>query len=299
MNTLSETSMIDGLVLADKPPEMGSAALVKRLKKATGMRAGHTGTLDRFASGLMILLAGRATAFSDFFLKLDKTYEATFQLGCSTDTLDPHGTVLEQWEADRIERFVAEQSSSIEEAIAGFVEQTEQIPPEYSAIKQEGMRLSDRKRLGLKSELRPRAVRFYEARCLSIEPEGLVHAFFSVSSGTYIRSVARDLGQMLGVPTHLSSLRRLSVGSYSLSHPLVWRNLEEMPVPIGLLAAFPEWPRRIVTGENRLRVRHGARIPLGAQRPPEGNFFLIDEEGELLAWAQQTGLTYTYKKVFT
>lgn len=291
--------MIDGLVLADKPTEMGSAALVTRLKKASGMRAGHTGTLDRFASGLMILLLGRATAFSDFFLKLDKTYEATFQLGCSTNTLDPHGEIVEQWDANRIERSVADNAAQIEKSIADRVFQTEQIPPEYSAIKQQGMRLSDRTRLGLRSELRPRAVRFFEARCLSVSPSGEVKAFFSVSSGTYIRSVARDIGEELGVPVHLSALRRLSVGPYSLMHPLVWSNLDEAPVPIGLLAAFPDWPRRIVAEADRARVRNGARLPFGTDRPHDGNFFLLDEQGELLAWAEQAGFTYTYKKVFT
>jgi tRNA pseudouridine55 synthase len=291
--------MIDGLVLADKPKEMASAALVTRLKKASGMRAGHTGTLDRFASGLMVLLLGRATAFSDLFLKLDKTYEATFQLGCSTDTLDPQGKILDRWEEDRIRRFLADHAPEIEKSIARRIFQTEQVPPEYSAIKHRGMRLSDRARQGLRSELRPRAVRFYEARCLSISPSGEVRAFFSVSSGTYIRSVARDIGEELGIPVHVSALRRLSVGHYTLDHPLLWTNLDEPPVPIGLLAAFPDWPRRIVSKEDRARVRNGVRLSFAADRPFHGNFFLLDEQGELLAWAEQSGYTYAYKKVFT
>lgn len=290
----------DGIVLACKPPEMGSAALVSILKRKTGLKAGHTGTLDRFAEGLMILLTGRATGFADHFLKLDKTYEATIRLGRSTDTLDPHGAVLDEWPTAKVQAFMEAEHVRIEAAVSAMTSVTSQIPPAYSALKQNGLRLSDRMRRGLETEVRARSIRIYAARCLELRPaEGLLRAFFSVSSGTYIRSIARDLGESLGIPASLDRLKRLSIGDLSLDHPLLWANIELGDPPIiGLLEAFPSWPRMVVpAGQERL-VANGGRLAVPAGMP-EGDVFLVSEGGTLLAWATLDAAGMHYRKVLS
>ncbi|MBW7859361.1 MAG: tRNA pseudouridine(55) synthase TruB, partial [Leptonema sp. (in: Bacteria)] len=240
----------DGIVLAYKPPGLGSARLVSRLKRLTNCKVGHTGTLDRFAEGLMILLVGRATVFSDFFLKLDKSYLATLKFGVSTNTIDPNGDIIEKWPESKLTSFLENSQVQITEAIQNRIHQKEQIPPDFAAIKQGGIRLSDRSRKGLPIEVRPRSVRFYEAYRVFDDTEKCqptVKAFFSVSSGTYIRSAIRDIGQDLGAPVHLDQLCRQSVGGFSIDDKIVWHNLDEKPQLISILSVFANWPKRIVS----------------------------------------------------
>lgn len=263
------------------------------VKKALGgVRTGHSGTLDRFASGLMVLTTGQATGISEILLGMDKEYEAVFELGRATDTHDPEGTVVAEKSPDEVARFVAANQERILEAFLGFQGELTQIPPQYSALKLAGKRASDYARSGQTVELRGRQVRI-QSRVLTLEG-GRLRATIKVSSGTYIRALARDLGQALDFPVLLSELCRTAVGPFSQKD--AWRPGEAGPIVLSLLSAFPDWPRLPVSDENARRIRQGGFVPvpgLGAGR----NFFFLHHSG-LLAWGVSTGDAYRYRRVF-
>lgn len=295
-------SIPDGFVLADKPADLGSAALVgilrRRLNRA---RVGHTGTLDRFASGLMLLLVGRGASLAEYFLHADKTYRATFAFGRATDTHDPAGATIAERSPAEVRAFFSERRAELDAALAEIRSATLQIPPLYSALKLEGRRYSDRARAG-QTDLPPaRPVRVYDMQVGEPDLEGGTLAVeLSVSGGAYIRAFARDLGQQLDFPVHLAALRRLAIGIHRLDHPDVWRPDEAEPPRVRRLQeALPDWPRVLVADPERQRaLALGQRPPL-AGLPEAGDFFIEDAGGGLLAWARAAGGDYRYRRVFT
>lgn len=232
-------NLLEGFVLADKPKGLGSAALVGRLKHELKRRAaqcapagepgpgsgapqrkikvGHTGTLDRFASGLMLLLTGRATALADQFLHADKGYVGRFQFGAFTDTHDPHGEIVESVSPAETRRFLESERERVMRAVLAIREATRQQPPLYSALKQDGRRFSDRARGGQTELPAWRDIRVYELELLRYDLEaGALDLDLYVSGGTYIRAFARDLSRELDFPVHLSELRRYRLGGHRL-----------------------------------------------------------------------------------
>lgn len=289
-----------GVVLADKPVGMGSATLVSRLKRELqARRVGHCGTLDRFASGLMVLVVGGATSLADYFLHQDKSYIATFRFGLFTDTHDPSGKILEERPATDVTEFLERNGDLIRTVVRDFREIREQTPPLYSAIKQEGKRLSDYARRGESREIQPRAVTIFAAEVLEISPhQGEVIARFHVSSGTYIRSLARDLSLALPFPLHLSALRRITLGEFSLDDR-VWVPGRGSPILMDPRAALPGWR------EERLANAEMAKMVLQGQHPAFENppaagidFFISGPDGSLLAWAVGDAEGYHYRRVF-
>lgn len=321
--------MKGGILLVDKPVGMGSALLTGIVKRRSHLRVGHTGTLDRFACGLMILVLGPATALADHFLHQDKEYEAEFAFGRSTDTHDPEGQTLDERSGEEAARFVEAQRERIERVITGFRSVTEQVPPVYSALKQGGKRLSDRARRGENVAPRARAVRVDLALVVAMDvAAGRVRARLAVSSGTYIRSFARDLGSALGFPVHLSQLRRTRVGDFSIHDPRVWQvpprppmsaeqeaakghgagqfsvqlspdeALREQPFAmIPLTEALSDWPVVRVGADLSAEIANGKR-PLLPKRPVHGDFLICDEQGRLLGWAQAAPESYAWRRVF-
>ncbi|NIP58321.1 MAG: tRNA pseudouridine(55) synthase TruB, partial [Gemmatimonadetes bacterium] len=199
----------DGVLPVDKPVGPTSHDVVARARRAldTG-RIGHTGTLDPFASGLLLLCVGPATRLSEYLTALEKSYVAVARLGVGTDTLDPEGAVVERsdsWsELDR---------ARIEEASASFLGRREQVPPQFSAKKVGGEAMYARARRGERVELSPIPVEIHELELLGVDlPD--VRLRIRCSSGTYVRALARDLGAALGEPAHLAELRRTAVGSF-------------------------------------------------------------------------------------
>lgn len=274
--------------------------MVSRLRKALGCKkAGHAGTLDRFATGLLILPVGSGTPLADYFLHQDKDYIATFQFGAFTDTHDPEGTVLDGVEDDVSREFLEKNSDQIAGVIDSFVGELDQVPPVYSALKTGGRRFSDLARSGKSMEPPARRVQIFQSRVEGLDPANrTLQAFFSVSSGTYIRSIARDLSEKLNFPLHLSGLRRTRIGRFSIQDPRVWSG--EGPVDvISPLEALPDWPVLTVTDPRSLvRLSHGNPIDL-IGIPPEGtDFFMVDGEGEPLAWGRSGGDHYKYRRVF-
>ncbi|MEQ9365544.1 MAG: hypothetical protein RIF32_14960 [Leptospirales bacterium] len=220
--------MLEGFVLADKPRGLGSAALVGRLKYELKKRAsaagaprkikvGHTGTLDRFASGLMLLLTGRTTALADQFLHADKAYVGRFQFGAFTDTHDSQGDVTQSVAIEETRRFLQSEQKRIRRAVLALRDVQRQQPPLYSALKQDGRRFSDLARSGQTELPAERDIRVYDVSLAVWDAEsGAVDIDLHVSGGTYIRAFARDLSRELDFPIHLSELRRYRLGRHLL-----------------------------------------------------------------------------------
>ena len=204
---------VDGLLVLDKPTGMSSNAALQQAKRLFGAaKAGHTGSLDPLATGVLPLCFGEATKFSQFLLDADKGYESTFVLGVGTDTADADGAVIAQASAVHLTEDVVTQAMV---TLTGVIEQ---VPPMYSALKVDGQPLYKRARAGEQIERAARPVEIYGFELLSFEPGDQVRLGVKVrcSKGTYIRTLAEDLGAALGVPAHVSTLRRCQSGPFAL-----------------------------------------------------------------------------------
>ena len=218
MNTLDSQQKQD-IILIDKPAGLSSFGVVARVRRRLSMEAGkkvkvgHTGTLDPFATGLLILLANKATKLSNQFLKLDKWYEATICLGKTSTTGDPEGEIIEQ---------NTEKLPTLEEVKAvvnQFVGQITQTVPAFSAVKINGQRAYQLARRGEDVVMPNRQIEIYSLEILSYDyPELVIRTH--VSSGTYIRTLGEDIGKALGVGAYLTSLRRTQVGDYQIKNAI-------------------------------------------------------------------------------
>ncbi len=207
--------MLEEMVLVDKPAGMTSFGVVARVRRVLSEQAGkrvkvgHTGTLDPFATGLLILMVGEGTKKAQEFLKLDKCYEATVRLGWTSTTGDPEGEISQKMD---IEEPALEEVEKAVEALTGEIEQK---VPVFSAVKIEGKRAYDLARKGVAVEMPVRKVKIYSLEILDYQwPELKIRC--KVSSGTYIRALAEDLGEKLGVGGYLTALRRTQVGEYKV-----------------------------------------------------------------------------------
>ncbi len=210
----------EGILLVDKPVGPTSFDIIAQTRRQFQTKAvGHTGTLDPFATGLLVLLLGRYTRLSEYLTAQDKTYEATICLGIGTDTDDCEGQVLARADASHIS------NEAIDIALKSFLGDQIQVPPQYSAISIGGERAYKKARRGEQVAYDPRPIHIYEISLIPSplegkgQGEGCTYATFriKVSKGTYIRAIARDLGAKLGVPAHLTALRRTASGPYNIS----------------------------------------------------------------------------------
>ena len=200
--------MFNGLLLLNKKPGLTSFESLNVVKKAfsTG-KVGHTGTLDKFASGLLLVLVGRAVKLNSMFVGLNKEYTGTISFGVETDTLDPEGAVIAEGDIPSREQ--------VEAVFANFRGDIQQTPPAYSALHIGGRRAHELAREGKAPEMKKRPVTIYELELLSwTPPEAKIHVL--CSSGTYIRSLARDIAMAAGSRAHLSALKRNGVGSFRI-----------------------------------------------------------------------------------
>lgn len=262
-----------GVLLLDKPAGPTSHDMVGRARRALGLRrVGHTGTLDPFATGLLLLCAGAATRLVRFLQPLPKRYDATIRLGEETETLDPEGEVTRSSDAWR-----SVGREEVERALAGLTGRISQVPPRYSAKRIDGDRAYRAARAGEAVELEPREVVVHELELSGFDlPEVRVET--TVSSGTYVRALARDLGRDLGCGAHLRELRRTAVGPFPVSEALpadrltaeAWDEAEAAARGAWKppLAALPWLPRRVLREEEAERVRHGARVEVGDLETP-------------------------------
>jgi len=216
---------VHGLLLLDKPLGMSSNnALQKAKYLLRAEKAGHTGTLDPLASGVLPLCFGAATKFSQIHLDADKAYEAVAKMGQTTSTGDAEGEVLAQCEAT----FSPDDLRQVEQTLSGPIQQT---PPMHSALKKDGKALYEYAREGLTVERSPRAITIHSLRLQEIEPQdGLrcVRMWVDCSKGTYIRTLAEDMGKALGCGAHLISLRRTRSGPFGVADCITLEQLEAM-----------------------------------------------------------------------
>ena len=214
---------ITGVLLLDKPVDLSSNHALQRAKRAfNANKAGHTGTLDPFATGLLVCCFGRATKISTLMLEADKSYRATLSLGAETDSGDLTGEVVQQADYQAVDL----SSERVKEVLTQFKGEIEQIPPMHSALKRDGKPLYEYARQGIVLERPPRQVTIYSIELISLEADTLV-IDVECSKGTYIRTLAQDIGRVLGCYAHLSALRRLSVGDFLLSDTVTLEQIQK------------------------------------------------------------------------
>lgn len=211
---------VDGVLLLDKPAGLTSNDALQRAKRLLRARkAGHTGSLDPIATGLLPLCFGEATKISRFLLEADKRYRTTFRLGEITDTGDAQGEVVERRPVNVTRR-------EVERALGRFQGEIEQVPPMYSAIKRGGQPLYKLARQGIEVEREARTVRVTELRLADFREGESVELEIACGSGFYVRSFAHDLGEVLGCGAHVAALRRLGVGGFDLERAVTLEQLE-------------------------------------------------------------------------
>lgn len=281
-NDDSLLNVVSGVLVVDKPIGMTSHDVVQIIRRGTGIRrAGHTGTLDPRASGVLVVLIGPAVRLSEYVSASDKRYQATIRLGSSTDTYDAEGVVTSSGSVENIteEQFV--------DTLQNFVGEIEQVPPPYSAVKVQGRKAYEMAREGEEVELEPRKIQVYSLDLLEwASPEAVVDVF--CSSGTYVRSLANDLGTALGCGAHLVGLRRTKSGRFTLRDAVPLRRLQESFTAgnwykylIPAAEALGDWPSVELNADQVELVRHGHRVP--ADPGSEGWARGISEQGDLVA----------------
>ncbi len=251
---------MDGLILVDKPSGLTSHDVVARIRRRlAGTKTGHFGTLDPLATGLLLVAVGKAVRFNPYYAALDKSYEGRIRLGLSTDTYDAEGCPSGEPAA---ELPPPEAIAAAVLSLTGFIEQ---VPPPFSAKKLAGRPLYSYARKGRTIEARPVPVVIHE---FTVRREEIPDLNFSIrcSSGTYIRSLAHDLGRILGCGAYLAALRRTTVGEFHLrdAHPLpvVEEALDAgagLSIPLDRL--LPDYPAVLLDAEGREFVRHGRTLP--------------------------------------
>ncbi len=212
---------VSGAILIDKPARITSYDVIRELKRLLPVqKIGHTGTLDPLATGLMVVLTGTATRLAQYFLRLNKVYNFTIKLGEETDTLDSDGAVTKTSDYAGVRR------ETLQDAAASLQGVIEQYPPVYSAVKYKGRPLYQYARKGQAVDVRPRTVNVLR---LTMEDFVPPYAVFTaeVSSGTYIRSLAKSIGDVVRCYAHVTSLRRLSVGSFHVEEAVQLQDMRQ------------------------------------------------------------------------
>jgi tRNA pseudouridine55 synthase len=275
---------VDGVLLLDKPSGITSnLALQKARRLLAAAKAGHTGTLDPLASGLLPLTFGEATKFSSDLLDAAKTYEAEIQLGVATTTGDAEGTVT----ATATVGVSSEQVTTAMQKLCGSIEQT---PPMFSALKRDGRPLYSYARAGVNVERAPRAITVHRLDLLAVTGTRL-HVRIECSKGTYVRVLAQDLGDLLGCGAHLAALRRTRVGELTIENSTTLDTLaaqalearRELLLPLDTLIG--SLPRVELDAQLADRFSHGQRLALGPGNPC-GRVRVIGPRARLLGIAQ-------------
>jgi tRNA pseudouridine55 synthase len=214
---------VDGVLLLDKPVGLSSNQALQQAKHLyQAAKAGHTGSLDPFATGLLPLCFGEATKFSHFLLDADKTYLATMQLGANTTTGDTEGEIVSTAE-------VHATREQMEAVLRGFLGDIQQVPPMYSALKHQGKALYEYARAGIEIERQARSVTIHQIELLDLAlPSAKIRV--SCSKGTYIRTLAEDIGKVLGCGAYLTQLRRTATAAFDISQAITLETLESMPL---------------------------------------------------------------------
>ena len=279
---------VNGLLVLDKPSGLSSNAALQHTKRLFGAaKAGHTGSLDPLATGVLPLCFGEATKFSQFLLDADKGYLSTFILGVGTDTADADGEIVAEASADHVTE------ESLLAAMAALTGTIEQVPPMYSALKVDGQPLYKRARAGEEVERASRSVTIREFGLHAFEPGPRAEVKVQVlcSKGTYVRTLAEDLGAALGVPAHVSMLRRCQSGPFALEQCVTPEQLTAAreqgsegdldPFLLPIEACLPHLPRLVISEAATFYIRQGQPVVV-PNAPQSGMVRVADAEGQFL-----------------
>lgn len=273
---------VHGILLLDKPPGITSNQALQQAKRLFHARkAGHTGSLDPIASGLLPICMGETTKLSPFLLNRDKRYRVKARLGVSTTTGDTEGEILQQKPVPSLTE------QRVEQALARFRGEIDQVPPMYSALKQNGRRLYELARRGIEVERQPRRVTIYELNALAFK-EGLLEIEVHCSKGTYIRTLVEDIGNALGTCGHVENLRRTQVGDFTLEKAWTIDQLKQMAdeerrlkclLPVD--SAVMSWPPVALSDELAFYVQKGQAV-LSPKAPTRGYVRLYTSQGSFM-----------------
>ena len=287
---------MNGILLIDKQPDWTSNDVVAKLKGILHQRRiGHSGTLDPMATGLLVVFVGRATRAVAFAEGHDKRYLAGLRLGITTDTQDITGTVLE-------EKNVSVSMEELDQALALFRGEIQQVPPMYSAIKHQGRRLYDIARKGGEVERKPRTITIHDLRLIG-QQNGDWLLDVSCSKGTYVRTLCHDLGQTLGCGGCMSSLRRVQAGQFSVDQAVTLEQVqfmadegraEELLLPVDSM--FDQYPACVVDAAQEKKIRCGNQVELGLA---VGMYRVYSQSGDFLMLGRaEDGKMKTVKSFF-
>ncbi len=288
---------MNGILIVNKPAGKSSHGVIYSVRHITGeKRVGHAGTLDPMATGVLVVCLGQAVRVSEYLIDHDKKYRARVRLGVETDTYDATGEIVATQPVD-VTR------DQIVTALASFAGKISQIPPAHSAIQRDGVRAYKLARQGVTVEMEPRAVEIYALELRAVEGTE-VEFDVACSKGTYIRSLAHDLGAKLGTGAHLCALTRLASGPFTIEQSLTLDELEQV-VAAGQLA------EHLLPLDYALKQFNELHLDAGAARAVQQGQFLpapaglttslvraYDEHGRLVALLENTDSTLKPKKVF-
>ena len=242
---------LDGILLIDKDKGVTSFEAVRKVKSLlNAKKAGHTGTLDKAASGLLIVCINRATAIQELFMGKFKRYRATVLFGTETDTLDRYGKIIKK---ETVHGF---SDREINNVLMGFLGKTKQVPPYFSAIHKDGKRLYKRALSGEKISIDPREIEIKELNLLKNEKQSITFEVLA-SKGTYIRSLGLDIAHSLGTFGHLTCLRRLAIGYFSVANAVKIAEIREDTDVIPMNEALADIPHIRVDSEKAYKVYNG------------------------------------------
>jgi tRNA pseudouridine55 synthase len=284
VNSQDIKNAISGVLVVDKPVGMTSHDVVQAIRNGTGLRrAGHTGTLDPRASGVLVILVGPAVRLSEYVSASDKRYQAIIRLGGRTDTFDSDGKMTQANQPVNVTE------SQFEEVLKTFIGEIEQTPPPYSAVKVQGRKAYEMARQGEDVELAPRKITVHHLEVLEWAPPEVV-IDVHCSSGTYVRSLANDLGEKLGCGAYLVGLRRTKSGRFSLRDAVPLRKLQESfhagnwyQYLIPAAEALGDWPAIELSPDDVEGVRHGHRVKAEADAVLGSRVRGVSTQGELVA----------------
>ncbi|NQY91336.1 MAG: tRNA pseudouridine(55) synthase TruB [Deltaproteobacteria bacterium] len=290
---------VDGILLVDKPVDMSSASAVARIKRVLGgVKVGHLGTLDPLASGLLPLCLGMGTKAAPWLNSATKTYTGVIRLGVLTDTLDRGGKVVATSPVPALADI------DLDELADRFTGSLSQVPPAYSAIKKDGVPMYKRARRGEEVELEPREVTIFELK-LTVRDASALEFSVHCSKGTYVRALARDLGEAIGCGAHMESLVRTAFGRFRIEDAASMENLEDSDgseleaAVLPLSKALAHLESLEVDDRGASGLRQGRQDVLGVlRRPQDGESAMVTRAGRLVAViSEQSGL-WKLERVF-
>jgi tRNA pseudouridine55 synthase len=299
MSRRKKGEKIDGWVVLDKPVGLGSTPAVSRVRRLFGaQKAGHGGTLDPLASGVLPIALGEATKTVPFVMDGRKEYRFTLKFGEARSTEDSEGEVTATSE-------VRPTDAAIRGALGAFIGEIEQVPPAFSALKIDGQRAYDLARAGEVVEMKPRRVRIDSLELLARSDRDHADLVVSCGKGTYIRSLGRDLAVALGTVGHLSALRRTAAGPFREEAAISLSKLEALghiPALLGALVpvvtALDDIPALALTETQADQLRHGQPVFLTRDAPPSGALVRAESGEKLVALVRSDGVSLQPVRVF-